>query len=44
LHLHATPENTETLTFTLTESGVYEFYCTVPGHKELGMIGQFIVS
>ena len=44
LHLHATSENTETLTFTLTESGVYEFYCTVPGHKELGMVGQFIVS
>jgi len=44
LHLHAAPDNTETLTFTLTESGVYEFYCTIPGHKELGMIGQLIVS
>ncbi|WP_237262390.1 plastocyanin/azurin family copper-binding protein [Sporosarcina ureae] len=44
LHLHAAPENTETLTFSLTESGIYEFYCTIPGHKELGMIGRFIVS
>ncbi|PIC62831.1 hypothetical protein CSV79_14940 [Sporosarcina sp. P13] len=44
LHLHAAPENTETLTFTLTQSGNYEFYCTIPGHKELGMIGRFIVS
>ncbi|ARD47537.1 plastocyanin/azurin family copper-binding protein [Sporosarcina sp. P33] len=44
LHLHATPESTETLSFTITESGVYEFYCTIPGHKELGMVGQFIVS
>ncbi|MFD1927109.1 plastocyanin/azurin family copper-binding protein [Sporosarcina siberiensis] len=44
LHLHAAPENMEMLTFTLTKSGVYEFYCTIPGHKELGMIGRFIVS
>src|SRR5699024_2411850 len=34
LHLHAAPKKTETLTFTVTESGVYEFYCTIPGHKE----------
>ncbi|MHA6258495.1 plastocyanin/azurin family copper-binding protein [Sporosarcina sp. CAU 1771] len=44
LHLHAAPKNKETLSFTLTESGVYEFYCTIPGHKEFGMIGRFIVS
>ncbi|WP_246880413.1 plastocyanin/azurin family copper-binding protein [Sporosarcina sp. 6E9] len=44
LHLHAAPKKTETLTFTVTESGVYEFYCTIPGHKESGMIGRFIVS
>ena len=44
IHLHASPKSTETLTFTPIESGVYEFYCTIPGHKEFGMIGQFIVS
>lgn len=44
LHLHATPESMDSITFTLTESGVYEFYCTIPGHKELGMIGRIIVS
>ncbi|EGQ20003.1 plastocyanin/azurin family copper binding protein [Sporosarcina newyorkensis 2681] len=44
LHLHAAPEKMETLTFTLTESGIYEFYCTIPGHEELGMIGRFIVA
>ncbi|ARK24117.1 copper-binding protein [Sporosarcina sp. P37] len=44
IHLHALPENTETLSFTITEAGIYEFYCTIPGHKEVGMIGQFIVS
>ncbi|WP_223282797.1 plastocyanin/azurin family copper-binding protein [Neobacillus kokaensis] len=21
------------------ESGIYEFYCTIPGHKEAGMKG-----
>lgn len=44
LHLHSAPGNMEMLSFTLTESGIYEFYCTIPGHKELGMIGRFIVS
>ncbi|MFC5591649.1 plastocyanin/azurin family copper-binding protein [Sporosarcina soli] len=44
IHLHASPKSTETLTFTPTESGVYEFICTVPGHKESGMVGKFIVS
>ena len=44
LHLHAMPAKMNTITFTLTESGVYEFYCTIPGHKESGMIGRIIVS
>lgn len=44
IHLHASPKSTETLTFTPFESGVYEFICTVPGHREIGMVGKFIVS
>lgn len=44
IHLHATPKSTGTVSFTIAESGVYEFYCTIPGHKELGMVGKFIVS
>ncbi|WP_318615822.1 plastocyanin/azurin family copper-binding protein [Sporosarcina sp. YIM B06819] len=44
IHLHALPKSTGTFTFTPTESGIYEFNCTVPGHKELGMVGRFIVS
>ncbi|MFJ7935615.1 plastocyanin/azurin family copper-binding protein [Sporosarcina sp. NPDC096371] len=44
IHLQALPKSTETLTFTPTEPGVYEFNCTVPGHKESGMVGTFIVS
>ncbi|WP_203247682.1 plastocyanin/azurin family copper-binding protein [Sporosarcina beigongshangi] len=44
IHLHAAAKSTETLTFTPVESGIYEFICTVPGHKESGMVGKFIVD
>jgi uncharacterized cupredoxin-like copper-binding protein len=33
------------LVFTLEAlPGVYEFYCNVPGHREAGMVGTFIVN
>ncbi|MFC6038735.1 multicopper oxidase domain-containing protein [Paenisporosarcina macmurdoensis] len=44
IHLHAEPQTTSNISFTINEVGVYEFYCTVPGHKENGMIGQFVVK
>ncbi|WP_391201549.1 plastocyanin/azurin family copper-binding protein [Psychrobacillus sp. L4] len=44
IHLHAKPNSTEKLTFTPIDSGVYEFNCTIPGHKESGMVGQVIVN
>lgn len=44
IHLHASPNSTETVTFTPTASGLYEFVCTIPGHKESGMVGEFIVK
>jgi len=44
LHLHTAAYAQETLRFKVREPGVYEFYCTIPGHKEQGMKGQFIVS
>jgi uncharacterized cupredoxin-like copper-binding protein len=28
-----------TLTFTPSESGTFDFYCTIPGHRDLGMKG-----
>lgn len=43
IHLHATPNNTASLTFQPLEKGIYEFYCTIPGHKENGMVGSLIV-
>jgi uncharacterized cupredoxin-like copper-binding protein len=32
------------LQFTPTEPGTYEYYCTVEGHKEAGMVGQLVVA
>lgn len=32
-----------TLRFTPEKAGIYPFWCTVPGHKEAGMVGRVIV-
>ena len=44
VHVHTGSGEEVTVTFTPTEPGVYEFYCSVPGHREEGMIGALIVS
>ncbi|WP_034658613.1 plastocyanin/azurin family copper-binding protein [Robertmurraya massiliosenegalensis] len=44
LHLHASAEEQTEMSFTPTKAGTYEFYCTVPGHKEKGMVGLIIVT
>lgn len=43
-HLHASGKSEAALSFTPLESGVFEFYCTIPGHKENGMIGTITVN
>jgi len=43
LHVAVQPNETNQLTFTPTKPGTYEFYCTVPGHKEAGMVGTMVV-
>lgn len=40
LHVHANPHTTSEVTFLINEIGTYEFYCTIPGHKEAGMVGK----
>lgn len=43
VHVAAEQGHEGTVTFTPTEAGTYEFYCTVPGHKASGMVGKLIV-
>ncbi|KQL49825.1 copper-binding protein [Brevibacillus choshinensis] len=42
-HLHAKPGESATSVWQATKEGSYEFYCTIPGHKENGMVGSLIV-
>ena len=41
---HAAPGTTASVLFTPSESGVYEFACTIPGHREAGMVGKLVVT
>ena len=41
---HAAPGTTATVIFTPTKIGEYEYYCTIPGHREAGMFGRAVVS
>jgi len=43
LHASAAAGASNTLTFTPTKPGTYGFFCTVPGHKEAGMVGTLTV-
>ena len=43
LHVSAQAGETGLVEFTPTQAGAYEFYCTVAGHKEAGMVGTLIV-
>ncbi|MCJ7513886.1 MAG: plastocyanin/azurin family copper-binding protein, partial [Anaerolineales bacterium] len=44
LHVAAEPGATNHLSFTPTKSGTYEFFCTVAGHKDAGMVGTMVVK
>lgn len=44
IHLHAKSKETQSIRFTPTTTGSYEFVCTVPGHKESGMVGKIGVK
>jgi uncharacterized cupredoxin-like copper-binding protein len=43
IKLHTTPGETKSTTAEL-KAGSYEFYCSIPGHKEAGMVGKLTVS
>ena len=44
LFVAANKGGTGTLVFTPTESGQFDFYCTIPRHRDLGMKGKLIVE
>ncbi|HYF78300.1 MAG TPA: plastocyanin/azurin family copper-binding protein [Symbiobacteriaceae bacterium] len=44
LHVAADAGKSGKITFTPTASGTFDFYCTVAGHKEAGMVGKMIVK
>ncbi len=44
VHIHSSPGKTTEMKFIPVETGVFRFYCTVPGHKESGMVGFVQVS
>lgn len=43
-HLHVEPNETNQISFIPKEAGIFTYYCTIPGHKESGMIGKIKVS
>lgn len=43
MHVAADAGAMGTMNFVATEPGSYEFYCTVPGHREAGMKGTLTV-
>lgn len=44
LHVtHADPGQTSTTTFQINEPGTYTVYCSVPGHRQAGMLADLAV-
>ncbi len=37
------PGATDTIEFTADKTGTFEYYCSLPGHKDQGMMGKLVV-
>lgn len=37
------PSHSGTVTFLASRAGTYTYFCSIPGHKELGMQGQLTI-
>ena len=44
MHHALVPGDSVTMRVIAEEAGTYEYYCTVPGHKEAGMVGTLTVE
>jgi uncharacterized cupredoxin-like copper-binding protein len=44
LALHTEKGKTSSATFKADRPGTYELWCTISGHKELGMVGKLVVT
>ncbi len=44
IHVASPAGESNTVEFTPAEAGEYEYFCTVPGHKEAGMSGALVVT
>jgi uncharacterized cupredoxin-like copper-binding protein len=44
IHVAASQDASNTIEFVPSAPGEYEFYCTVSGHKEAGMVGTLVVK
>lgn len=44
VHVSAAAGQSATITFTPSAPGEYEYFCTVPGHRESGMVGTLVVT
>lgn len=44
LAMHTGANETTSIVFMAMEKGTYEFYCTITGHREAGMVGTLVVE
>lgn len=44
IHMNANSGQTVKIKFIPKETGVFKFYCSVPGHEEAGMQGELKVG
>jgi plastocyanin len=42
--VHTEKKKSGSVTFVAKETGTYEIWCTIAGHKELGMVGKLVVT